>query len=88
MYAIFSEEYDRRWKGLGSLLFMERCALGYRIMGTDYVCDLMVLNDWCIECVWYTFKEGVYHRISFEEVFDGVDEGIRDEMIFHLDLFK
>jgi hypothetical protein len=83
------KDYWKRYRRMGSLSFMERCALGYRVRGTDYICDLLTSKDWHMECIWYVTKERFgARRISFEEVFEGVDGTIRQEIIFNLDLFK
>ena len=83
------EDFWNRYRRMGSLSFMERCNLGYRVRGTNYICDPLTSKDWHMKCIWYVTKERfAARRISFEEVFDAVDEGIRGEMIFHLDLFR
>jgi hypothetical protein len=64
---------------------MKRINFGYKIRGTAYGYDFFNFTGEA-EWVWYDLTS--MQMLSFEEVFEGVSEGIRDEMIFHLDLFK
>jgi hypothetical protein len=73
---------EERYEVLASLPFMEGFCVGaYRIIGTPYV---YYISDgaWAL----WSFSE--FRIISFEEVWDGVDDVIRGEMVFHLDLFR
>jgi hypothetical protein len=64
---------------------MERIEPGYNIKGTFYCYDYFNLTG-PVEWIWFDLTSGC--RLSFEEVWDGVEEGIRGEMVFHLDLFR
>jgi hypothetical protein len=69
---------------LASLPFMESVPDGdgvYRIRGTSY----LYFRD---ESIWALEDSSGWYFIPFEEVFEGVSEAIRDEIIFHLDLFR
>ncbi len=71
---------EERYEVLSSLSFMELCGPGrYRVIGTSYVYFM-----W--DRVWSWDDDSDWRIVSFEEVFDAVDNDIRGEMVFHLDL--
>jgi hypothetical protein len=74
---------EERYEVLVSLPFMERCPEGdiYRVTGTPYVYFM-----W--DRVWAWSDPSDWRIVSFEEVFHSVDNDIRGEMVFHLDLFR
>ena len=85
---MFSEEYIAMVAGLDALSFLESCDFGHRIIGTSYIFVPMNFYNDEVEGFWYFGVDRTLHRISFEEVWDGVDDVIREGLIFHLDLFK
>jgi hypothetical protein len=64
---------------------MDGHGLGYRIRGTNYIYCYIYFEGEMV-WVWYDLVSG--ERLSFEEVFDGVGDAIRQGIIFHLDLFR
>ena len=76
---------EEMYEVLSSLPFMEQCAeSGYgagrfRVIGTPYVYFM-----W--DRVWAWDDPSDWRIVSFEEVWDAVDNDIRGEMVFHLDL--
>jgi hypothetical protein len=85
---MFSEEYIAIVAVLDDISFLERGDFGHRIIGTSYIFVPMNCKPGEVEGFWYFGIDRTLHRISFEEVWDGVDNDIRGEMVFHLDLFK
>ena len=73
---------EERYEVLSSLPFMEGISVGaYRIIGTDYV---YFISDG----TWALWSFCDCRMISFEEVWDAVDNDIREGLIFNLDLFN
>ena len=86
--VMFSEEYIAMGAVLDALSFMEWCDFGHRIIGTSYIFVPMNCKPGEVAGFWYFGVDRTLHRISFEEVWDAVDNDIRGEMVFHLDLLK
>ncbi len=79
---------EEMYEVLASLPFMERCsesgygAGDFRVTGTPYVYFMLYR-------VWARYEPSHWRKfriVSFEEVWDAVDNDIRGEMVFHLDL--
>jgi hypothetical protein len=82
---IYGERYGEKCQVLDSISFLERNECGYIIKGTSYCYDYFNLTG-RVEWIWYDLTSGSI--LSFEEVFESVSEGIRDNLIFYLDLFR